>query len=262
MFDVLDGIRGVQVAGEDADAVLAALRDALLRTTAASAVIVADGRAAPVGFGVPLVVDGAPARQVVLLADGPLGDADRRVAETLVACAARELELLIARHTAREDSLTGLLNRRAIVDELTEEVERARRTRGSLACLLIDVDRFKTVNDRWGHQAGDEVLRAVAAALVAELRRYDRVARYGGDEFVVVLPGASPHAARLTAARLLEHGWRVGPPEARPAHEVRLTIGLAQWRDPLTCTELLARADGALLAGKREGRRALRVAEG
>ncbi len=198
----------------------------------------------------------------MLDADAPLGHEDRRVAETLVACASTALALLAARRAAREDALTGLLNRRAIVDQLTEEVERARRTGAPLACLLIDVDCFKTVNDRWGHQAGDEVLRAVAAALVAELRRYDRVARYGGDEFVVVLPGASPHAARLTAARLLEHGWRVGPPEARPAHEVRLTIGLAQWRDPLTCTELLARADGALLAGKREGRRALRVAEG
>ncbi len=262
VFDVLDGVREVHHAVEqDEGSVLAALRDALLRTTAASAVLVSDARMAPVGFSVPLLVHGEPARSVVLLADAPLGDADRRIAETLVGCAANVLALLAARRTAREDALTGLLNRRAIIEELTEEVERARRTGLPLACLVVDVDRFKVVNDRWGHDAGDEVLRTIAGALCDELRGYDRVARYGGDEFVVVLPGAAGHAARLTAARLLEHGWRVGPP-GEPPHEVRLSIGLAQWRDPLTCTELLARADAALMSGKRAGRSALVVAEG
>ena len=263
MIDVLAEVRRLHRATEhDADAVLATLRDALLRTTAAGAVIVADARIAPVGLAIPLVVDGEPPRCIVLLADAPIGDEDRRVAETLVGCAAMTLGLLAARRAAREDPLTGLLNRRAIVVQLTEEVERARRTGAPLACLLIDVDRFKAVNDRWGHDAGDEVLRAVAASLRRELRRYDHIARYGGDEFVVVLPGAGPHAARLTAARLLEHGWRIGPAGGHAAHEVRLSIGLAQWRDPQTCTELLSRADTALLAGKRDGRRALRVADG
>ena len=261
MFDVHDGVRRLhRAAAGGGDDVMATLRNALLRTTAASAVIVSDARIAPVGFAVPLAVEGEAARCVVLLADAPLSEADRRVAETLVGCAATALALLAARRAARTDPLTGLLDRRAIVEQLTEEVERARRTGGPLACLLIGVERFEAVTHRLGHEAGDAVLRAIADDLLHALRPYDHVARYGAHRFVVVLPGAGGHAARVAAARLLEHGWRVGTPGAA-VDRMRLSIGLAQWRAPQTCTELLARADAALLAGRRGGPGALRVAE-
>ena len=82
---------------------------------------------------------------------------------------------------------------------LDEEIGRATRTGGPLSCLLIDLDDFKLVNDRHGHQAGDAMLRGVVQALVGEFRAFDRVARYGGDEFVVILPNAELDSAAAAA---------------------------------------------------------------
>ncbi len=87
---------------------------------------------------------------------------------------------------------------------LDEEIGRATRTGGPLSAMLIDLDDFKLVNDRHGHQAGDALLRSVVQALVGEFRAFDRVARYGGDEFVVILPNADLESAVAAAERALE----------------------------------------------------------
>ena len=87
---------------------------------------------------------------------------------------------------------------------LHEEIDRAARTDGQLSCLLLDLDDFKLVNDRHGHPAGDALLRGVARALQGEFRAFDRVARYGGDEFVVILPNADLDSAALAAERALQ----------------------------------------------------------
>ena len=93
-----------------------------------------------------------------------------------------------ATEAARTDSLTGLLNHGAVQMRTSEEIWRAQRSERPLACLLADLDNFKPINDRHGHLVGDEILKRVATALAEEFRPYDGVARYGGDEFVVLLP--------------------------------------------------------------------------
>jgi diguanylate cyclase (GGDEF)-like protein/putative nucleotidyltransferase with HDIG domain len=153
-----------------------------------------------------------------------------------------------ARVAAATDSLTGLSNHGALHLRAREEISRARRSGTPLACLLLDLDDFKTVNDERGHQAGDEQLRAVAASLRAALRDHDVVARYGGDEFVVLLPHADAAAGRRVAERIAA------------ASPVRCSIGVAQWGEPLSAGELLDRADRALLLAKRTGKERVAVA--
>src|SRR5690606_28392615 len=103
---------------------------------------------------------------------------------------------------ARTDAKTGLLNAAAWQREADTEIVRARRRGDSLALLLVDIDHFKRVNDVHGHLAGDQVLAAVAEVLRTQLRDYDVVGRFGGEEFVVLLPGADLHEARRVAERL------------------------------------------------------------
>ena len=109
-----------------------------------------------------------------------------------------------ARAEAGTDTVTGCMNHRGMRRQLHEEVGRAVRAGSPLSCLLIDLDNFKLVNDRHGHQAGDAMLREVGQTLVGEFRAFDRVARYGGDEFVVILPNAELETAAAAAQRALE----------------------------------------------------------
>jgi diguanylate cyclase (GGDEF)-like protein len=136
---------------------------------------------------------------------------------------------------------------------LNEEIGRAMRTGGPLSCLLIDLDNFKEVNDRDGHGAGDAVLRAVVEALVGEFRAFDRVARYGGDEFVVILPNADLDSAAAAATRALERLRTLPAFEQGSAH-VSASIGVAQWQAPMSTEELLDACDAALLRAKRQGK--------
>jgi diguanylate cyclase (GGDEF)-like protein len=151
---------------------------------------------------------------------------------------------------ATRDSLTGLANRRLFDESLQREVARAQRLSTPVSLLLLDVDHFKQVNDTYGHQTGDEVLREVADALVANTKNYDVAARYGGDEFVVLLPGC----CRDDAIRVAE---RVRNGIARAVGEAPVTIsaGVAAVPDNANDAErLMAAADAALYEAKRTGR--------
>src|SRR5918993_920865 len=109
----------------------------------------------------------------------------------------------VRRQAARVDSLTGALNHGAMLSRLEEEIDRCRRYRTGLAALIIDLDDFKSINDRWGHATGDSVLRQVATLLSSEFRAHDQVARYGGDEVVLLLPHAAGPRAEIAARRAL-----------------------------------------------------------
>ena len=173
-------------------------------------------------------------------------------AATLVDQAATVLALVRARAEAGTDSVAGCLNHRAMRRRLHEEIGRAQRSDGRLSCVIVDLDDFKLVNDRYGHQAGDSLLRQVAQALRGESRAFDRVARYGGDEFVVILLNADIESAAAAAGRALARMRRVMLPDG--SHGVSASMGVAEWRPSMTEDELLELCDAALLQGKRYGK--------
>ncbi|WP_051324927.1 diguanylate cyclase domain-containing protein [Candidatus Solirubrobacter pratensis] len=146
--------------------------------------------------------------------------------------------------TARTDPLTGLPNRRVWDEDLERELARARRHGGSLCLAMLDLDRFKAFNDDNGHQAGDRLLAAAAAAWRPMLRATDTLARYGGEEFAVLLPHSDHEAARTVVERLL-----LSVPLGQTA-----SAGIAVWDGAETAEQLLARADSALYSAKGAGR--------
>lgn len=166
------------------------------------------------------------------------------------------------RRLAFIDGLTGLHNRRALDERLHTELRHAARTGQPLALAMIDVDFFKAYNDHYGHQAGDDALRAVAQALRhGMLRPVDLAARYGGEEFVCLLPETEASGARAVAERLRAAVQALALPHARSsvAEVLTVSIGVAAWpggvgRPPLAPATLLQAADAALYDAKHGGR--------
>ena len=161
------------------------------------------------------------------------------------------------------DYLTGWHNRRYLQARLREELARAGRQRTSLACLIVDLDHFKEVNDRLGHLAGDRVLREAAQRIDAQVRGSDAAARFGGDEFVVLVPAVDRDRARLLAERM-RVAVGAEPIEAMPGELIGLTVSVGgaivmpqadDGRDLKALAEtLLADADAALYRAKQNGR--------
>jgi len=159
-----------------------------------------------------------------------------------------------ARHRAAYDGLTGVLARPAFEDALATAVADAHASGRPLCAAFIDVDRFKLVNDAYGHAIGDEVLRILAQRVGNRLRADDRLGRYGGDEMVLLLPGTALAEALRLAERLRQAA--VASPFAIDGAliDVDLSLGVAQLRAGEPAVELLKRADSALYASKRNGR--------
>ncbi len=158
-----------------------------------------------------------------------------------------------ARQLADLDPLTGLLNRRAWHERLTALKQASRRRRQPLALMFLDVDHFKRLNDRYGHRAGDDGLRALAQALREELRGDDLIGRYGGEEFVIALPGLDAEQATPIAERIRER-FRVQAALAFPDLQPTVSIGVVQLRPADDANGLVQRADEALYAAKSGGR--------
>jgi diguanylate cyclase (GGDEF)-like protein len=156
------------------------------------------------------------------------------------------LELLAA-----TDPLTGLANRRGCEKSIASEISRAERAKKPLSCIMVDIDRFKQVNDTLGHQAGDQVLRELSAMLRQSVRAYDIVARWGGEEFLIVLPGANIEAARQLAERI-----RVGVqtlPTSVPC-SVTISAGAAEFDSDYDFESTLRTADRRMFEAKAAGR--------
>jgi diguanylate cyclase len=155
---------------------------------------------------------------------------------------------------AELDELTGSFNRRCIMRMLDEEIGRARRSGAPCSIALIDLDWFKRINDAYGHPTGDEVLRTFAITVFANIRPIDRFGRYGGEEFLLVLPDASPDGACRMLDRLRSIVADLDWSAFSPGMRVTISAGVATLRAGESPDTFLARADSALYAAKAQGR--------
>ena len=155
---------------------------------------------------------------------------------------------------ALRDSLTGLWNRRAIFAMLEREVCRAQRDRFPITLVMIDLDHFKNINDTYGHLTGDEVLRETAGRLFEVMRPYDFAGRYGGEEFLVVLPGCSPHNGVQRAEDFRRSIAERPVPTAIGPLAITCSLGVAAYDNAMPPEDLIHRADAALYRAKRLGR--------
>jgi diguanylate cyclase len=175
----------------------------------------------------------------------------------------REIEVLKkdldkAARESRHDALTGVANRRTFDEFLDEQVKIANKNKSDLCLLMIDIDHFKTFNDKFGHLIGDEVLKTVAKSLIDSVRGKDLVARYGGEEFSVILP-LTPFQGALVVAEALRKSIAMSDLKRKDTGatigSITVSIGLARFRpDADTCASFIARADEALYRSKKNGR--------
>jgi diguanylate cyclase (GGDEF)-like protein len=161
---------------------------------------------------------------------------------------------------ARTDALTGLANRRTLDEALPREIARAERLGHGLTAIMADLDEFKSINDRYGHIAGDHVIAHAAAVFGSQLRPYDLAARYGGEEFVLLLPGTSTEDATAIAERIRKDVAEIEVPECPTP--VTVSLGVASWIRGDGPEEFVGRADAALYNAKRSGRNRVEAASG
>jgi diguanylate cyclase (GGDEF)-like protein len=228
------------------------------------------------GFaGVPLFREHVGASGAVCLADmhpGTLGAADLDSLETLAAELERQIESTLGNTRAAAtpltttidvdtlerlavtDPLTGLANRRGGERSVTSEISRARRQKSPLSCIFIDIDHFKRINDTFGHQAGDRLLRDLSELLRKTLRAYDILVRWGGEEFLLILPGVTLDQARKLAERIRAAVERL---ETQGLGRVTISAGTAALDGSYDFEAMLDAADRRLYQAKASGRNAV-----
>lgn len=212
---------------------------------------------------VPIVV-GDDLRGLINVADPVdergFGESDLETLELLArhigACLVQQEQDETLFRLAETDPLTWLFNRRHFDRRIAAETNRAMRSEHLLALLVVDVDGFKSINDRFGHQVGDQVLKGVASALTQAVRLYDVPTRYGGDEFAILLPDADTEAATRVARRILDKTAALPLPEvlAAAGERISLSIGIATFPRPSADTAaLVGAADNAMYRAKEAG---------
>lgn len=190
---------------------------------------------------------------------GGFGPETEQLAEWLASQAAIALENArlhdVVQRQAMTDELTGLVNRRRFISALEAEIERASSLGGTVSVVLIDLDDFKPINDRFGHHAGDRVLQAFASLLEAHVRPIDMAGRLGGEEFALLLPDADTAGAAATAERL-RRSLDEGPIARSDGRDLSVTasFGVAHHSAGQSGDELLRVADDALYRAKEEGK--------
>ncbi len=255
--------RGALQAGEEA----LAAEDSAIREAMASQQTVA--HLAPAGsldLALPLLAGGRALGALDLQLAQPLAEEDVRVLELLCAAVAVALQnahlYQETQRLATTDPLTGLSNYRHFHDLLELEVQRARRMDYPVGLLMMDLDHFKEINDRYGHPTGDGVLRRVAEVLRGRLRRTDVVGRLGGEEFGAVLPGASLEEVAIVAEKIRQAVAEAPPPADGGAGPAAVTVsvgGTSARPEAADATHLVSCADQALYEAKNSGRNQVRL---
>ena len=167
------------------------------------------------------------------------------------------------RYRATHDALTGIYNRGEIIDALHRERARQARDGGSFGVIIADLDHFKRVNDTYGHSAGDAVLREAAVRMKASVRSYDFIGRYGGEEFLLVVP-SSDAAGTLALAERIRQSMQSSPVSTSDGEiPVTVSLGVAASTEtcPLDSQDLLLRADQALYRAKENGRNCVELSD-
>jgi diguanylate cyclase (GGDEF)-like protein len=214
----------------------------------------------------PLRHGGRPYGVLALVPEEALSPEQMDLARSAAAQVAGPLSAALeygrVRRMASRDGLTGLYNRRAFDERLTEEVSRHRRAGADFTLLMFDIDHFKNINDTHGHEAGDEVLRNVAAVIRTTVRLTDFAARYGGEEFAVILINTGLKQAEILAERLRLAVARscCGPRGAEIRATVSIGIARCASGDDKSAATLVGRADAALYQAKNNGRNQVRTA--
>lgn len=164
--------------------------------------------------------------------------------------------------SATRDALTGCYNKKYFLDHLPTEIAFARRHQRPLSLALCDIDHFKRINDTHGHSGGDAVLKAVASAMGGTLRTEDTLARWGGEEFVVIMRNTSPEQAFIAAERVRRAVEHASPEFDGKAIAVTVSVGVATWRDELDSAPdgFVKAADAMLYEAKRKGRNRVEMA--
>lgn len=157
-------------------------------------------------------------------------------------------------YEATHDALTGALNRRGILPRLEAEIVRARRHQSTLSIGLCDIDHFKQINDRYGHQTGDSVLQAVVTTIKKELREYDLLGRLGGEEFLIVAPDSTAVYVEKLYERLREKVEALRFPALSDGTLITVSIGVIETRGNVNADTLLAEADATMYRAKKSGR--------
>lgn len=193
-------------------------------------------------------------------APGAFRSSDLELMEFVARTIALDIENIRLRRLSITDNLTGAFNREYLEQRLPAAVDEARLRNEPLSVAMVDVDHFKPVNDRFGHDAGDEVLAEVARRLRGSTRTGDVLVRYGGEEFLLLLPHSDAPLARDIGERM--RARMAGDPIAVGGEQlqIRISIGIAQLQDLETPARLVRRADGALYAAKAAGRDRVEVA--
>jgi diguanylate cyclase (GGDEF)-like protein len=183
-------------------------------------------------------------------------------AAALAAVSIRNVNSLIdLRENGLRDPLTGCFNRAHAVETLEAELHRSQRTQSPTSMIMFDVDHFKGINDGFGHLAGDHVLAGVGRRLTEVLRASDIKCRYGGDEFLIILPDTPPAGARQLAESIRQDMARITVPAA-DGRAITVSVGVAtQERDEVDALAVIARADAALYLAKRAGRNCVHTGE-
>lgn len=229
----------------------------------------ADGQQGPVTFEVGLVrCSGAtlllatPERRYDALSQAETQRMNNDLSVMMREIAQKNRELKEANETidrlARTDSLTGLANRRSLDEALHREIARAARLGECLSVIMADLDRFKSINDRYGHSTGDHVLAAAAAVFGTQSRAYDLAARYGGEEFVLLLPGTATDDAIAAAERIRKKVAQMNVPDC--SRVITISLGVATWITGEAPQEFISRADAALYRAKSSGRNRVEAA--